>query len=152
MKNIPLTQGKVALISDEDYERVAEFKWCYDAHNHCAVRGIKKDGQSKIILMHRFIMDTPKGKVTDHINSDRLDNRRENLRICDQAQNQGNMRAHRDNTSGYKGVYKSANGWYTKLANRYIGSFSTKIEAAKAYNAAALNQYGDYAKLNTLEY
>ena len=150
MKQIALTQNQYATVSDKDYEKVNQFKWCYDSHNRCAVRGVKTNGKNKIIFMHRFIMDTPVGLVTDHINGNRLDNRQENLRICKNFENQRNMNMHKDNTTGYKGVYFTGQKWYSKIANKHIGTFNTKLEAAIAYNIAAKKVFGNFAKINVL--
>jgi hypothetical protein len=154
-KQIELTQGKTAIVSAEDFEYINQWKWSYDGHNHCAVRSetIKKDGKyrSKSILMHKLIMETPSGMNTDHINGDRLDNRKSNLRICTHKENQRNMKMHKDNTSGYKGVSRSREGrWVVKIGNKYIATFKDIVEAAKRYNVEAKARYGEYAKLNNI--
>lgn len=156
-KLIELTQGKKAIVSQEDYESVSQYKWSYDAHNNCAVRSIflgrDEDGKQKSITvkMHRFIMGTQKGKDTDHINGDRLDNRRNNLRVCEHKDNQRNMKMHKDNTSGYKGVSRSREGkWVVKVGNKYIATFNDIIDAAKRYNQEATSAHGRYAKLNNI--
>lgn len=95
MKAVTLTQGKVALVSDEDYERVSQFKWCASNESRgCkwyAVRFEYKNGVKIKIRMHRFILGlSPKpddGMVVDHINHESLDNRRENLEVITQAEN-----------------------------------------------------------------
>lgn len=157
MKYIPLTQAKKAKVSEADFDMLNRFKWAYDSHNHCAVRGIwnKEAKKTVVVSMHRFLMETPKGMDTDHINGDRLDNRRENLRICTHSENQRNMQKHKDNKSGYKGVswdtrskkwvsrIKAENGVY-----RFLGFFRNKLDAAKAYDNAAIKHHGVFAKLN----
>lgn len=88
-KEIQLTQGKVTLVDDEDYEWLSQWKWCAkDGRNgnFYAFRASK----NKSTYMHRLILDTPKGKVTDHINGNGLDNRRINLRICSYRENSHN--------------------------------------------------------------
>lgn len=153
---IELTQGKTATVSAEDFDYINQWKWSYDAHNNCAVRSqfIRRDGKkqiSKTILMHNLIMDTPNGKDTDHINGDRLDNRRDNLRVCTHKQNQRNMNMHKDNTSGYKGVSKSREGrWVVKIGNKYIATYTDIVSAAKRYNTEAVSRYGKYANLNII--
>lgn len=156
-KFIELTQGKTAIVSQEDYELVSQYKWSYDSHNNCAVRSIflgrDKNGKQKSITvnMHRFVTGAEKGKDTDHINGNRLDNRRSNLRVCEHKDNQRNMKMHKDNTSGYKGVSKSRGGkWVVKVGNKYIATFSDVIDAAKRYNEEAISMYGKYAKLNVI--
>ena len=105
MKRIPLTQGKFALVDDEDFEALSQFKWrakhCpdgrrpeksskwYACRTEIRKRG-PKAGKKKEVYMHRFLMDAPRGKVVDHLNGDGLDNRRANLRICTQKENLAN--------------------------------------------------------------
>jgi len=160
VKEIPLTQGKVALVDDEDYERVNQHKW-YARFNHgnwYAERGqwdyaIKK---VKDIKMHRLIISAPKDVQVDHINGDGLDNQRCNLRIVTQSQNQRNMkkRTKRKYTSIYKGVCfdKERRKWvvsiYIDNKCRKIGRFKNEIDAARAYDEAAKKYFGEYARLN----
>lgn len=98
MKEIKLTQGKVALVSDEDFERVNQFKWCASnnpmyrkgdakAEKWYALRGTVVNGKQKTLYMHRFIMDAPKGKVVDHLDGNGLNNTRENLAVVEHYQN-----------------------------------------------------------------
>ncbi len=108
------------------------------------------------VLMHREIMDPPKGKVVDHINGNPLDNRRCNLRVCTQSQNLMNMRKTRG-TSQYKGVYLAGPRWpgvwkagiKVKGKILYLGMFKTEVAAAVAYNDAAAIHFGEFAKFNT---
>jgi hypothetical protein len=97
MKEIPLTKGKVAVIDDEDYERVAALKWTYGGGGYAHRRGN--------VYLHRFILgEVPDGMVVDHINRDKLDNRRANLRITTQSVNVFNTPLRKDNKSGVKGI------------------------------------------------
>lgn len=110
------------------------------------------------ISMHRLIMNTPDGMDTDHINRDKLDNRRENLRVCTTSQNTANSKKQSVNTSGFKGVFSiegakgNAKKWKSKIevkgSSIYLGSFNTAQEAAKAYDNAAVKYFGEFAKLN----
>lgn len=154
-KLIPLTQGKFAIVDAADYEWLSQWKWYYD--NGYAVR---KEGPRRNhckIYMHRQLAGTPRGKITDHTNGDGLDNRRANLRICTQAENLRNRGLQRNNTSGYKGAYwhAQAGRWYSKIKaggkNISLGMFDTAEEAARAYDAAALELYGEFASLNFAE-
>ena len=165
MKEIKLTQGKVAIVDDEDYEHLRQFKWyplraggTIYVRRYCG----RVNGKQKQLLMHREIMDTPEGESTDHINHNGLDNRKENLRICTVSENMCNRGAQSNNTTGYKGVFKYSvtyNGKtysYMTAAIRHnsklmgLGYFKTAEEAAKAYNKAALKYHGEFAKLNIL--
>jgi len=153
MKEIPLTQGKVALVDDDDFEWINQWKWRFDSGGY-AVREVNNTS----FYMHRFIMDTPKGMQTDHINRDKLDNRRENLRICNASQNKINEDLRSTNTSGYKGVgyitnkRKRNKRWVATIWKDYkaicIGYFHTPEEASLAYNKKALELYGEFAESN----
>ena len=109
MKTIKLTQGKEAIVDDDMFEELNKHKWCYKKDGGYAVRsqyiklGVNKY-TSKHIWMHRIINNTPDGMSTDHINMRKLDNRRCNLRSCNQSVNGINRGEPINNTSGYKGV------------------------------------------------
>ena len=147
MKLIPLTQGKFAMVDDEDYDMLIIHKWNY---NKCATR-------RKGILMHRVIMKCPEGLVVDHINRNRLDNRKANLRICTQAENLRNMRRD-DNRTGYVGVtenrewnksarpYRAAVSFEGKKYN--LGRFETPEEAAWIRDQFVRRHFGEFAELN----
>jgi hypothetical protein len=148
LKYIELTQGFKALIDDEDFEKVSKFKWWYS--QGYAGRFEKKN----CILMHRFIMNTPPGMDTDHKDLNTLNNQKYNLRICTRKQNQGNIGLRKDNTSGYKGVTwnKATNKWlayiYHEKKFKNLGNFSDILDAAQAYDKAAIFYYEEFAKLN----
>lgn len=150
---IPLTQGKNAIVDFEDYERImAMGKWHY-THKGYASKRKDMNGHS---FMHRVIMNAPKNAQVDHIWGNRLDNRKENLRICTNSQNQYNSRIQKNNKSGYKGVswHKKNKKWKAKiqLSGRdiHLGYFICPIEAAKAYNKSAIENYGEFAWLNKI--
>lgn len=157
MKKIPLTQGKVALVDDEDYERVVQYKW--NAHYHkpsgnwYARRTI--DGLGRQISMHRFIMSAPAGSKVDHIDRDGLNNQRSNLRFATTAQNGANRAKGRNQTtSRYKGVhwYATVGKWKATIvvAQRtiFLGHFELEEDAAKAYDEAAIAHFGEFARTN----
>lgn len=153
MREIPLTKGKVAIVDDEDYVRLAKYKWHLFSRGYAA-RGIWENGKVKAIYMHREILNVESGFVTDHINGDRLDNRKENLRICSRAENNRNQKKDIRSKFEYKGI-KTENKGRTYLArisvnNKqiYLGSFPTQLQAAKAYDQAAIKYYGEFARLN----
>lgn len=117
------------------------------------------------INVHRFVTKAKKGELVDHINRNRLDCRKENLRLVDSSKNQANKVKSTANTSGYKGVYfvkKDYNlrkPWFANIEKRIngkrvsykIGGFLTKEEAALAYNKKAIELFGEYALLNIIE-
>lgn len=147
MKIIELTQGKQTIVDDEDYESVSQWSWHYNGGYavRCPVKGHKRT------FLHRFIMNTPDGKETDHINGDKLDNRKENLRICNVSQNAANRKV-QNNNSGYKGVHYRRNKWeaHIKINGKLIdlGRHPTPEDAALAYNKKATEIFGEFAKLN----
>jgi hypothetical protein len=153
-KSIPLTKGKFALVDDEDYEWLSKEKWCFTGR-YAIAAGKRKNKPS--VLMHRLIVKTPKGMETDHINHDRLDNRKENLRICTHSENMRNQLKNSKNKTGYKGVrfleYRiSKNPWnaYIKINHQFVnlGFYSTPEDAARKYDQAAKELFGDFALLN----
>lgn len=160
MKKILLSQGRKALIDDDDFDFLSQWKWLFltgrDKKTGYAARH-KDDSRTGWLLMHRVITKAPKGKFVDHINQDKLDNRKSNLRICTNAQNMMNRGLQSNSSSGFRGVSwnKQHNGWkaYIKRKERqiYIGLYRTKEEAAKAYNQKAKEMFGEfyYAKTPT---
>jgi hypothetical protein len=145
------------MVSDEDYERVSAFKWCAEkvGYTNYAVRSSSRNpGPRHPILMHRFILSAPDGFVVDHRDKNGLNNQRENMRICTTAENVRNRKRLRNNTSGYKGVCWNKQGlnWqamiWVDLKSIRLGYFDDPIEAAHAYDKAALKYYGDFAQPN----
>lgn len=149
-KEIVLSKGKVALVDDGDYEMLVAtgLRWCIN------------DGyafNSRLGRMHRHLLKPPAGVMIDHINGDKLDNRRENLRLCTNSQNQANRKLTRG-VSKFKGVgwQKTAWGghWFAKITVNgsvvCLGSHHTDLDAAKAYNEAAVLHFGEFAHLNDL--
>ena len=162
MKEIQLTQGKVALVDDEDYERFSVFKWHFSSNGY-AVRTVnfrrKDNSRGKLaIYMHREIAGLDHGDKLEiyHIWGDRLDNRKSNLRVCSKSENLRNIKTHKDNTSGFKGVsfHKVRRKYQAQLTFKYktmyLGLFTCPIEAARAYNAAAVIHHGEFARLNEI--
>ena len=157
MRAVPLTQGKVALVDDEDYERVmAEGAW------HASRRGDKwyavkhlHRPQRGSLYLHRFTVSAPPDKDVDHINGNSLDNQKANLRLCTMTQNQGNRGKDRDRTtSHFKGVYRHTQcaRWAAQIRIngklKYLGLFVSEEEAARAYDQRAPEVFGPFARLN----
>ena len=130
MREIILTQGKVALVDDKDYDQVSQFKWyaSRERNSWYAVRKICVDGKRHNCRMHRFILGLLGKELFDHINSDGLDNRRKNLRACTASQNQQNRRLQRG-TSKYKGVCSDKRKWRASImvnsVAHYLGLHNT---------------------------
>lgn len=158
MKKIPLTQGKFALVDDEDFEWLNQYKWYAAKQSNIfyAWRKVGKYPNQKTIRMHRQIMNAPKNQDIDHINHNGLDNRKFNLRFCTDSQNQHNQLPYKNCSSTYKGVCwkKHDKKWCSQITKNdhkiYIGCFSNEIDAAKAYNAKARELFGKYACLNKI--
>jgi hypothetical protein len=159
MKEIPLTQGQVALVDDEDYVYLNQWKWhaIKAKYTYYANRTLHfDDGTVVSIRMHRQILGVPQNKETDHIDGNGLNNQKSNLRICNYSQNQYNKRGW--GTSGYKGVSARMDNHtnpyraYISIGGRlvHIGSFPSIEEAALAYNNEAIKHFGKYAKLNVI--
>ncbi len=156
MKEIQLTQGKVAIVDDDQYEALSRHKWCvhnWDGYWY-AERGAQRDGRWMTEKMHRVIMNAPNGIEVDHINGDGLDNCRANLRLATHAENMYNQRPRRDGTSQYKGIYwdKQHRAWRAQIMvdghNIYLGDFNDEKDAAHTYDAAARRYFGEFAKTN----
>jgi hypothetical protein len=163
MRKIPLTQGKFALVDDEDFEYLSQFKWCArkDWYTFYASRTIYPNGYGKhkqkiTVQMHREVMGLQRGdgKSVDHKNRNGLDNRKKNLRLGIGSINQVNCRKRKDNTSGYRGVSWNIvhKKWFTRISikgKRFsFGGFSTPIEAAIAYDKAVMKYRDASAPLN----
>ena len=163
MKTIPLTQGQVALVDDADYEALIQFKWFAVKEKggriYYAARNKRlPNGRRQMVQMHRDILGVtdPKEKV-DHENSCGTDNRRRNIRVTTNALNIANSRKRRGCTSNFKGVYldvkAKANPWRAAVGGKTrvnLGSFSTELQAARAYNRAAKQSFGKFARLNQI--
>lgn len=157
MKTIQLTQGKTAIIDDEDYERVSRFRW-YAFRNQHGNWYARRSPLGTTQCMHRFILDLPPHyPEVDHVDGDGLNNRRLNLRTATTAQNQANSRTRKDNSSGYKGVGRQqrSSKWHARIKvsgkTLQLGVYDTPEAAAKAYDSKALELRGPFARVNFTE-
>jgi hypothetical protein len=160
IKLIPLPQGEYVIVDASDYDWLSQYKWhlCRGYAVSCVyVKGSGRENQKSInTIMHRLITKAPKGTDVDHINGNRKDNRKSNLRLCTRAQNTWNTRGFKRIYSAYKGVtYNKRNGsWQWQIRHNgklYHGqSFLTEDEAAVSYNMMCLRLRGEFAKLNLI--
>jgi len=157
MKQIKLTQGKVALVDDEDFEWLNQWKW-YAIRDNLTFYAVRKSPMvnrktRQLIRMHRIILNSQDEEIVDHKDHNGLNNLRNNIRNCTQSQNQQN-RIGRFCTSRFKGVSwrKDRKRWLVTIVvqkrKMYIGMFKSELDAAEAYNMAAKKHFGNFAYLN----
>jgi hypothetical protein len=157
MIEIYLTQNKVALIDDEDWELISQYKWYAEKQQNSSEMWYAKTNKPKSIRMHRLIIDAQNGEEVDHINHNGLDNRRNNLRIATKSENAINNRKRKKTTSKYKGVSwdKKQNKWHAYIhingKKIHIGSFEDEILAAKAYDVKSLSLHKEFSNPNFRE-
>lgn len=158
MRQIALSQDKITLVDDEDYEQLNKYKWYAHQNRGRWYAQCLKQG----VMMHNEILNPPSNYEIDHKNGDGLDNRRSNLRICTHKQNMQNRLPNKTSSSKHKGVSwkrgriykgKQYNGkWRARIMyndkNIHLGSFDSEIEAAKAYDEAAKKLFGEFARTN----
>jgi hypothetical protein len=143
-----------AIVDSEDLELVSDYSW--SSHHGYARTAVVKNGKRTTMAMHRLILGHPDSFI-DHINGNRSDNRKSNLRLASNKQNCHNRGTNRNNTSGYKGVYwsKQDQRWQAKIIidrnQIYLGSSKDKTEAAKMFNEAAKKYHGEFAFLNPVQ-
>lgn len=159
-KEILLTKGQLALVDDEDFERLSIYsyyaQWDPDIKAFYAFRSETSDGKRRCIGLHRDVLaeQLKTNEVADHIDpSKTLDNRRCNLRVATKAQNSWNTRKRTDNLSGYRGVSWNCgdNKWSSRITangkNRFLGNFLSPEEASLAYEQAAKEFHGSFTRI-----
>lgn len=158
MKKIKLTKGQFAIIDDEDFQRVSQYRWHAmqsKTDDFYAVSSFLRRKAGEIMLMHRFILNAPKEFLVDHINHNPLDNRKINLRLSTTNQNHMNIKKTKNKKSSiYKGVsfFKPFKKWRARIVingkEKSLKYFNSEIAAAIAYDKAAKKYFGEFAYLN----
>lgn len=145
MKEIKTKKGEISIVDDEVHEIAKNHKW------RLVSRYLATTINGKTLYLHHLVIGQPlNGLVVDHINRNRFDNRKENLRICTQSENRMNSVIAKHNSTGFKGVVKRASGYTATISKKHLGYFKTAEEAGKAYNEESKKLYGEYAFPNTI--
>jgi hypothetical protein len=153
MKEIELTQGQVAIVDDEDFEYLSQWKWYANFHKKYGKYYARANiGNGKKVQLHRLIVKCPKGFEVDHINHNTLDNTKGNLRIVTKSQNQMNATINSVNKVGMKGVTFRRGKYHVTITKNkkriYLGKFENANQAGSVYDIYAKELFGEFAKLN----
>ncbi len=155
MKRIALTQGQFALVDDEDFEHLSQWKWFAQKTPMGSFYAQRREHHGgPVVLMHRYLAQTPAGLVTDHVDGNGLNNQRANLRSATALQNMMNKAPNRGGSSPLKGAVfdrgHKSRPWRASIRLngrlKYLGNYTTPEEAAAAYAAAATVHFGAFAR------
>jgi hypothetical protein len=145
-------RGHQAIVDPEDYEMLNQYKWSLSPYGYACRNQREKGKYVAHIAMHRVIMNAPEGVHVDHINGDRLDNRKVNLRLATHQENLRNRGKTKRNGSGFKGVIAERGKWRAEIkkekVNVFLGYYYHPLEAAMVFNKAAAEYHGEFAHLN----
>ncbi len=150
---LPLSQGFFALVDREDYETLSQFKWNAFKNKYTVYgqRWAVENGLYRLVRLHREILKPPAGLVVDHADGNGLNNTRSNLRLATRSQNNSNRAIRSDNSSGYVGISPIRSKWRAVIQVRgkiiHLGAFSDLRDAVEARNAAAIQYFGEFARL-----
>lgn len=154
-KLIQLTKGKLATVDDADFDWLSKYRWHLQSAGYAARReGTGNGNRGKIVLMHRVILGIPSGLRGDHIDGDKLNNTRANLRIATAQENNRNRKPLEGSSSHFKGVCwnRQVGKWRAQIMvarrTRTIGDYATELQAAAAYDTEARRLFGPFAWLN----
>jgi len=157
MKEIPLSQGLVALVDDDMFEELSKYNWHASKHRNTfyAIRNLEiYPGLRTTVKMHRQVKRALTGELIDHWNGNGLDNQLGNLRVASSSQNSANKRMlEKGRKSRYKGVswHKQHGKWYACIFNKkqiFLGLHTDEVEAARAYDRKAIELFGEFAQTN----
>lgn len=151
MKELNLTRGRVAFVDDDDFDRLSKFRWSVDGRGYvCRGQWIPGENTTRVLKLHREVMNPPKGQPVDHINGNTFDNRKANLRVCTWAENSANCK--KKGPHRFRGVTKRGDAWMAQIKHLYkvynLGTFKTIEQAAFAYDKRAAVLFGEFARLN----
>lgn len=153
MRLLKTVTGPEVMVDDDLYESLSTYRWYVNTDGYIIRKYYDAAGKKRAVMMHREINNTPAGMVTDHIDGNKSNNQRSNLRTTTQRQNTWNQVKRKTNKSGYIGVHDDSKSmrtapWRAHLLGKYLGHYATREEAAKARDTEAMRIYGQYAKLN----
>lgn len=150
MAEIETTNGMVAVVDDADVGLVSSYRWFAERRpNGLVYARASSPRRLGRPYMHRLILGPGAGRHSDHVDGNGLNNRRSNLRPATVAQNIQNGRRHRDGSSRFKGVgRRRKGGWMAQIGGAYLGTFADEEDAARAYDRAARDRFGEFARLN----
>lgn len=151
-REIPLTRGFVALVDDQDFDWLSQWKWCAKPWTPTLCYAVRRDSDGRAVAMHRAILTPAQGVQVDHKDGDGLNNQRFNLRLCSQRENLYGRSIRSDNTLGFKGVARVGQRFRAKVVKDghtyWFGTYSDIESAARAYDAGAKQLFGEFARLN----
>ncbi len=154
MKSILLPSGEETIVDDDVYEEVGHLAWHKSGSGYVAVTLGPRNKKVRFYL-HRYITKCPIGLVVDHLNKNKLDNTRQNLKVCTRNVNgHGSGRNPKSGFVGVKRAHQKKVAWvaqiHTNGKTTHLGTFTNIVEAAIAYDTEAIKRYGEHAKCNIL--
>jgi len=156
MKEIQLTKGFTTMVNDDDFDFLSQWKWRALIHHTGNIYAVRTDG-NKWVRMHRVIMSvSDRSIIVDHKDRNSLNNQRHNLRLCNTIQSSSNRRPNIKSSSKYRGVsyVRATNKWRAQIEHKnktyILGSFTSEVDAALAYNKKAIDIHGEFAYINII--